>query len=112
MQEITSMTTSVVRAATPARTPELRRWAHELARHFPGLSPVCVALLALWSCGMILPRCCGLSPVSLYLARGTGKSDNTTRQHLREFYQEAQAKAGAKRGVKRRDFAITGCFLP
>jgi len=83
-----------------------------LASHFPGLSPVFVALLALWSFGMILGRCCGLSTVSLYLARWSGQADNTTRQRLREFYQEAPAKAGAKRGVKRRDFAVTGCFLP
>jgi hypothetical protein len=110
------MTTSSVRAVAeqPALTrhPELASWGRELASQFPGLSPVVVALLALWSCGLLLARCCGLSTVSLYLARLSGQSDNTTRQRLREFYQEAPAKAGAKRGVKRRDFDVTGCFLP
>jgi hypothetical protein len=110
------MTTSVVRTgpkpSARVRTPELTRWGGELARQFHGLSPVFVSLLALWSCGIILARCCGLSTVSLYLARFRGQAENTTRQHLREFYQEAQAKAGAKRGVPRRDFDVTTCFLP
>lgn len=110
------MTTSVLRAApqpaTPVPAPEFTRWSRELASQFQGLSPVFVSLLALWSCGMILARCCGLSTVSLYLARFRSQADNTTRQRLREFYQEAQAKAGAKRGVKRRDFDVSACFLP
>jgi hypothetical protein len=31
---------------------------------------------------------------------------------LREFYQEASAKAGAKRGAKRRDLDVTASFVP
>jgi Transposase DDE domain len=116
IQENTSMTTSVLRAAAKppaqARAPELGLWGRDLASQFQGLSPVFVSLLALWSCGIILARCCGLSTVSLYWSRLSGQSDNTTRQRLREFYQEAQAKAGAKRGVKRCDFEVSGCFLP
>src|SRR5262249_45423251 len=77
-----------------------------------GLSPVFIALLALWSVGMLLAHTCGLTTVSGALARLLGQSDNTTRQRLREFYQEAAAKAGAKRGCKRRDFDVTGCFVP
>src|SRR6266446_7036327 len=61
---------------------------------------------------MILGRCCGLATVSLHLARLLRQSDNTVRQHLREFYQEAPAKAGAKRGDKRRDFNVSDCFVP
>jgi hypothetical protein len=110
------MTTSAVRAvAVPrglARHPDLGSWGCELASHFPGLSPVFVSLLALWSFGMMLARCCGLSTVSLLLARLSGQADNTTRQRLREFYQEAPAKAGAKRGDKRRDFNVSDCFVP
>src|SRR5437764_1225857 len=116
IQEPPSMTTSAVRAAPqpPAlvRAPELGQWGRDLASQFQDLSPVFVTLLALWSFGIILGRCCGLDTVSLHLARLLGQSDNTTRQRLREFYQEAPAKAGAKRGVKRPDFDITVCFLP
>ena len=112
------MTTSTLRAAlaapapSPAQRPNLQAWGCELAHHFPGLPLVFVGLLALWSCGMLLARCCGLSTVSLFLARCCGGKDNTTRQRLREFYQEAAAKAGAKRGSKRRDFDVALCFLP
>jgi hypothetical protein len=110
------MTTFAVRARAqppaPARHPTLGQWGHELASQFPGLSPVFVTLLALWSFGMILARCCGLDTVSLFLARWTGQAENTTRQRLREFYQEASAKAGAKRGVKRCDFDVSHCFRP
>jgi hypothetical protein len=95
-----------------SRRPELYHWQQELASHFPGLSPVFVALLAWWSLGMILARRCGLDTVAGHLARLHQQSDNTVRQHLREFYQEAAAKAGAKRGVKRRDFDVTTCFAP
>lgn len=95
-----------------SRRPELYHWNQELASQLPGLSPVFVALLALWSLGMILARRCGLDSVACQLARLLGQSDNTIRQRLREFYQEAAAKAGAKRGCKRRDFAVTTCFAP
>jgi hypothetical protein len=77
-----------------------------------GLPPVFIALLALWSLGILLAKRCSLSSVSCYLAALLGQSDNTVRQRLREFYQEASAKAGAKRGVKRRDFDVTACFVP
>jgi hypothetical protein len=77
-----------------------------------GLPPVFIALLALWSLGIILARRCSLSGVSCYLAELLGQSPNTVRQRLREFYQEAAAKAGAKRGGKRRDFDVTACFGP
>jgi hypothetical protein len=110
------MTTSALRAQTVptrlARPTDLASWGSELASHFPGLSPVLVSLLALWSFGMMSARCCGLSTVSLLLARLCGHTDNTMRQRLREFYQEAPAKAGAKRGDKRRDFQVADCFVP
>jgi hypothetical protein len=116
LQEDTSMTTSALRATAAPVTalahPSYRPWCRELARRFPGLPPVFVALLALWSFGIFLAGCCGLNKVCLRLALWFGKSENGTRQRLREFYQEASAKAGAKRGVKRRDFAVHGCFLP
>jgi hypothetical protein len=95
-----------------SRHPELYQWSQQLASRFPHLPPVFVALLALWSFGMILARRCGLDTVACHLARLLGQSDNTARQRLREFYQEAGAKAGAKRGCKRRDFDVTACFAP
>jgi hypothetical protein len=95
-----------------SRHPALYPWADELASQFDGLPTVFVTLLALWSLGMILARRCGLDSVACHLARLLRQSDNTVRQRLREFYQEKTAKAGAKHGCKRRDFAVADCFVP
>lgn len=91
-----------------SRQPELYLWKRQLASHFPGLSPVFVALLALWSLGILLARRCGLSSVVGQLAPLLGQSDNTVRQHLREFYQEK----AAKKGPCRKEFDPEGCFAP
>jgi len=95
-----------------SRHPQLYHWQKTLATHFPKLPKTFVALLALWTLGMILARRCGLSSVALFLARTLGRKENTMRQRLREFYQEKTAKAGAKHGRKRRDFAASDCFAP
>ena len=95
-----------------SRRPELYHWQADLANHFPDLAPAFVALLALWSFGLILARRCGLTSVALQLSALLGGPFNTLRQRLREFYQEAPAKAGAKRGLKRRDFDPADCFAP
>jgi hypothetical protein len=92
--------------------PELYSWNDTLAQRFPKLPRLYVFLLALWTLGMILARRSGLSSVSLFLSRLLGQPDNTLRQRLREFYQEAAAKAGAKRGCQRTDFDVTACFAP
>jgi hypothetical protein len=93
-----------------SRQPELRHCKQQLATHFHGISPVFIALVALWSFGMTLARRCGLDGVANHLAPLLGQPFNTARQRLREFYQEAAAKAGAKRGLKRKDFAVVDCF--
>ena len=95
-----------------SRPPELYPWNQELARRFPGLSPVVVSLLALWSFGMLLARSCALSSVACFLAAYLDQDDNTTRQRLREFYQEPAAKAGSKRGRRRSGFDVTACCVP
>jgi hypothetical protein len=95
-----------------SRHPQLYRWTQQLRCRFPGLPPVFLTLLALWSLGMILARRCGLDSVAGHLARLLDQKDNTVRQRLREFYQEKTAKAGAKQGVRRTDFEVTTCFAP
>jgi hypothetical protein len=95
-----------------SRHPELYHWQATLASRFPHLPKVYVALLALWTLGMILARRCGLSSVCLFLARLLGRPENSLRQRLREFYQEKQAKAGAKHGRRRQDFDVATCFAP
>lgn len=65
-------------------------------------------VLALWSFGMVLAHASGLDAVALRLAPLLGRSDNTVRQRLREFYQPREAKAG----THRRDLDPTLCFVP
>src|SRR5690349_3161939 len=100
------------RRSPMSRHPELYRWSGQLASAFPRLPPVFVTLLALWSLGMVLAHRCGLDSVTGHLAPLLGQKCNTVRQRLREFYQEKEAKAGAKRGEPRRDFDVTTCFAP
>lgn len=94
------------------RHPELYQWQATLASRLPGLSKPLVGLLALWSLGMILARRCGLSSVCLFLSHALGRPYNSLRQRLREFYQEAAAKAGAKAGRQRRDLVVADTFAP
>src|SRR6267154_1430233 len=103
---------TAARRYSMSRHPQLYHWEKTLARHFPKLPKTFVVLLALWTLGMILARRCGLSSVALFLARTLGRKENTMRQRLREFYQEKTAKAGAKHGRTRRDFAPSDCFAP
>jgi hypothetical protein len=95
-----------------SRHPALYPWHAELATHFPGLAPTFVGLLALWSIGMILVRRAGLVAVTRQVMPLLGQGFHMVRQRLREFYQEAPAKAGARRGLKRRDFPVTDGFAP
>jgi hypothetical protein len=95
-----------------SRHPELYQWQADLAMRLPHLSAPMIGLLALWSIGMVLVRSCGLVVVATQVASLLGLKFDAARQRLREFYQDADAKAGAKRGIKRCDFDVTTCFVP
>jgi hypothetical protein len=90
------------------RPRSLRQWTEELAEAFPALSRPQIVGLADWNFGMILARCCALASVALFLAEYLGRRYDAVRQRLREFYQEA----GAKRGARRRDLEVSRCFAP
>jgi hypothetical protein len=91
-----------------SRHPGLYPWATTVARRFPRLSKAQAWVLALWSFGMVLAHACGLSSVALALAPLLGRRDNTVRQRLREWYQEASAK----RGRQRTEVDPATCFAP
>jgi hypothetical protein len=74
----------------------------------PHLSQPQVAVLALFSLGMVFARSCAVSAVAAFLAGGLDRSPNSVRQRLREFCWEAAAKAGEQR----REVAVEACFLP
>src|SRR5207247_10462089 len=71
-----------------------------------------IAVLALYSFGMLLAHVCGLSRVALFLAQHLHRPFHALRKRLREFYLEADAKSGVRQGRKRRAFDVAGCFAP
>jgi hypothetical protein len=95
-----------------SRPLHLTAWQQHLASRFPDLPVSVVAVLALYSFGMVLAQVSGLSSVAFCLARHLGCPYDALRKRLREFYLEAPAKSGVKQGGKRRDFAVSTCFAP
>jgi len=95
-----------------SRPPQLTSWQQHLASRFPDLPSSVVAVLALYSFGMLLARVSGLSRVVLFLATHLGRPRYALRKRLAEFYKEASAKSGVRHGVKRRDLDVTLCFSP
>jgi len=53
-------------------------------------------VLALWSVGMVLARSCALSAVSPLLAEGRQRHEQTVRQRLRAWYEDAPRQRGTK----------------
>jgi hypothetical protein len=54
-------------------------------------------VLAWWSLGMVRARSCALTAVAAFLAVWRRRQEQTVRQPLREFCDEAEAKRGAQR---------------
>jgi hypothetical protein len=90
----------------------LYQWTAIVAMYLPGLSTTQVRVLAQWSLGLVLARSCALTAVSLFWATVLAQSEHTVRQRLREWCYAAPDKAGAHRGIKRRDVPVTDCFVP
>jgi hypothetical protein len=100
------------RQRTLYSTKALDQWTAAVTGAFPNLSKPQATSLALWSFGMVLAKSCSLLAVAVLLAKLLGWKVATLRQRLREFYQEATAKSGSKRGGKRRQLEVTTCFAP
>ena len=90
----------------------LHQWTQEIGQALPHLTQPQALGLASWSFGMILARSCALTAVAFFLAKLLKHGYHAVRQRLREFYQEAAAKTGIKRGVKRQQLDVTLCFGP
>ena len=90
------------------RRNPLDDWTQTLATHFPHLSKPQVAVLALWSFGMVLAHSCGLTAVATALVPLLNSPLNTLRERLRDWYKGA----GDKSGDHRRELDVTTCFGP
>ena len=95
-----------------ARPAQVLRWQQIVSTYLPHLSRPQVTVVALWSVGLILAHSCGLTTVATVLAYLLARPERTTREQLRDWYREAPAKNGAKRGRKRRTLDVTTCFAP
>jgi hypothetical protein len=82
------------------------QWLTTIMHHLSPLSKPQATVLALWSFGMVLARSCALSTVSSLLATGMQRSEQTVRQRLREWYDDAKRK----RGAKRQELRVETCF--
>jgi hypothetical protein len=83
-------------------------WTTIIRMHLPQLSAPQATVLALSSVGMVLARSCALTVVVLFLAVGLHRKEQTVRQQLREFCDEAEAK----RGTPRQALAVDPCVVP
>jgi hypothetical protein len=90
----------------------LYQWTAIVGTHLSRLSTTQVRGLAVWSLGMVLSRSCALTAVSLFWATALGQEADAVRQRLREWCYAAADKAGAKRGIKRREVPVADCFVP
>jgi Transposase DDE domain len=91
-----------------SRLPQLYTWLAALTSAFAHLSPAEVRGLAWFSFGMVLARSCSVSAVAQQLADLLRQNFGTVKKRLREWYCEAQAKAGRHR----RQLDVRTCFAP
>ena len=91
-----------------SRLPQLYAWLALLTSAFPDLSPPQRRGLAWFSFGMILAHSCSVTAVAVQLADLLGQKFDTVKQRLRDWYCEADAKAGKNR----RQLDVRTCFAP
>jgi hypothetical protein len=99
---------NMVPEASMTRYAGLSEWMETVSRQMPHLSRAQATGLALWSFGMVLTRCCGITTVSHLLAELLVVKPETMRQRLRDFYLGAADKAGAQR----RELEVSQSFAP
>lgn len=96
------------------RHPGLSQWHQTLSTYLPNLSQPQLAVLALWSLGIVLAQSCGLTTVAVLLAYLFDVSASSMRERLRDWYRDAAHKRGSKRGSKpghkRRSLDVPSCF--
>ena len=84
------------------------QWLTTIMHHLSPLSKPQATVLALWSFGMVLARSCALTAVRHLLAKGMQRHEQTGRQQLREWSDDAQRK----RGPKRQALRVETCLAP
>ncbi len=91
-----------------SRDDGLSQWTDTVSTNIPHLTTPQARVLAWWSYGIALTRCCGRGTVATFLALLLHQKVNTVEQRLYEWCLDAPAKAGSKR----QDLDVTPCFVP
>jgi hypothetical protein len=86
----------------------LSQWFSEVSTNLPHLSKTQAMGLALYSLGMMVVQCCGITSIACVVSNLVGQSENTARQRLREVTYEAEAKCGDGRQA----IEVRHCFAP
>jgi hypothetical protein len=93
-----------------SRHAGLSQWHQNVSTFLPHLSQPQIAVLVLWSAGIVLAQSCGLTTVAVFLAYLLETSEHTLRERLRDWYRDREHKRGAKAGHKRRSLEVDRCF--
>lgn len=75
----------------------------------PHLSKPQAVVLAMWSFGIAITQCCGLTTVSAFLSQLLDQPENTVRQRLKDWYKGSHDKWGGK---KRTQIEVSLSFAP
>lgn len=86
----------------------LGEWQAVVSRQMGHLSKPQVAVLAMWSFGMVMTQSCGLTTVTAFLSSLLNQKENSVRQRLREWYKDGEDK----QGVDRSEIDVSTCFAP
>jgi hypothetical protein len=85
-----------------------RDWQCIVTQRMAHLSKPQAVVLALWSFGIAMTHCCGLTSISVFLAELFEQSEHTLRERLRQWYKEATTKGERKRA----ELDVSVSFLP
>lgn len=91
-----------------SRSNGLSEWTATVSSNMPHLSVSQARLLAWWSYGIALTRCCGRLTVATFLALLLDHKVANIEQRLYEWCLDAPAKAGTQRQA----LDVTTCFVP
>ena len=83
-------------------------WTAMIRTPLPTLSKPQATVLALWSVGLVRARASAVTAVAAFLAVWLRRQEQTVRQQLREWCDEAEAK----RGDQRQDFDPQAYCVP
>lgn len=90
------------------RPPSYQEWQQIVVRRMSHLSKPQACVLAMWSFGMMMTHSCGLSTVSVFLAKLLHKSEYSVREQLRQWYKEGSTQYGRKRS----EIDVSRSFIP